>query len=41
MLIIAKEESDFFKSLTYEYPILVTKTFSQNIYLKLSKEKIE
>ncbi len=41
ILIIAKEESDFFKSLTYEYPILVTKTFSQNIYLKLSKEKID
>ncbi len=41
ILIIWKENSDFFKNLTFEYPILVTKTFSQNIYFKLSKEKIE
>ena len=41
MLIVSKEDSEFFKSLTYEYPVLVTKAFSQNIYLKLSKEKID
>lgn len=41
ILIIWKEDSDFFKNLTYEYPILITKTFSQNVYFKLSKEKID
>lgn len=40
IMIIAKEDSDFFKSLVYEYPVLVTKAFSQNIYIKLSKEKV-
>ena len=41
IVIFWEEKSDFFKKALINFPILVTKAFSQNITLKLAKEKIE
>lgn len=41
IVIFAEENSDFFKDAIYMLPILVTKAFTQNIWFRLSKSKIE
>lgn len=41
IVIVADEKSDFFKECLYALPVLATKWFSQNIPVKLAKDKIE
>ena len=41
IIIFANEKSDFFKNALFQYPILITKAFSQDINLKLALSKIE
>ncbi len=41
IIIVWDEKSDFFKEALIQFPILVTKAFSQNIKLKLAKSEME
>jgi len=41
IIVFWEEKSDFFKDALIHFPVLATKAFSQNITIKLSKEKIE
>lgn len=41
IVVFADEWSDFFKEALYIFPIIITKSFTQNISVKLAKSKIE
>lgn len=41
IIVFGEEKSNFFKKALINFPILAAKAFSQNITLKLAKEKIE
>ncbi|EFK96699.1 hypothetical protein LDC_1269 [sediment metagenome] len=41
MAIFADEKSEFFKELLYMFPVLLTKSFSQNMKIKLVKTSTE